>query len=687
MSMTSIQTLLRTLLRATLLASLLVAPAARAQGGSSNSTTTLDALSPAGTVAYGSTRTYSGTVTPAAVTGDVQVLAGTTVICTATLVGTTSKTYSCTSASIPNAGTYNITGKYLGNATYKLSTSAARSQTIGKISPSSVTLTSSSATPTQGSAFTLTAMVTVPAGTTPTGTVNFRTSANASLSGCGAVALTGTGVTKTATCSVTETTAGSKTYNASYSGDVNFTAGTNPTVSVTIKGTTTTTLNALSPTGSVAYAVTRTYSGTVTPAEATGSVQVLAGSTLICGATLTGTSSKTFSCTSASTPNAGSYSITAQYQGDSGYVSSTSAARTQTITPINPGSVTLASSSATPATSTAFTLTATVTVPAGTTPTGSINFRTSANASLTGCSAVALTGSGTSKTATCSVTETITGSKTYNALYSGDVNFTAGTNPTVSVTVISNVPANNNTGNNSAADPVLIDVYYVHPDHLGTPRAVTNPTTNLKVWEWEFTPFGETLTNENPQNLTGAAFTTGQFRYNLRFPGQVFDAESGKHYNYFRDYDPGIGRYTESDPIGLRGGTNTFGYVLQAPTKFVDKRGLLAISPIDPGGPGWPSFPGYENPNSGCGFFSKGRGKCLAMCMLENAGVCMALGIGTGTITAAIYAGAIGCFAPPLALPTFILVEAGVSLSASMACSKILRERCFKQCPDQCEKD
>ena len=57
-------------------------------------------------------------------------------------------------------------------------------------------------------------------------------------------------------------------------------------------------------------------------------------------------------------------------------------------------------------------------------------------------------------------------------------------------------------------------------------------------------------------------------------PGQYFDAETGLHYNYFRDYDSSIGRYMESDPIGMRGRINTFAYVLNRPIRYTDRRGL-----------------------------------------------------------------------------------------------------------------
>ena len=64
------------------------------------------------------------------------------------------------------------------------------------------------------------------------------------------------------------------------------------------------------------------------------------------------------------------------------------------------------------------------------------------------------------------------------------------------------------------------------------------------------------------------------FAYNLRFPGQYYMAETGLNQNYFRDYDPLVGRYIESDPIGLNGGINTYAYAGGSPISLIDILGL-----------------------------------------------------------------------------------------------------------------
>ena len=62
-----------------------------------------------------------------------------------------------------------------------------------------------------------------------------------------------------------------------------------------------------------------------------------------------------------------------------------------------------------------------------------------------------------------------------------------------------------------------------------------------------------------------------------QFPGQYADDETGLNYNYFRDYDPVTGRYVESDPVGLRGGINTYSYANNEPTMLVDETGENAV--------------------------------------------------------------------------------------------------------------
>jgi RHS repeat-associated protein len=120
-------------------------------------------------------------------------------------------------------------------------------------------------------------------------------------------------------------------------------------------------------------------------------------------------------------------------------------------------------------------------------------------------------------------------------------------------------------------DPVRTpsdELYHVFSDHIGTPRVITSATNKVVVWRWEnVDPFGLQQPDERPGSGS-------RFVYNSRFPGQTFDKETSTHYNYFRNYVPQIGRYIESDPIGLQGGINTYSYVNGNPVTGFDPFGL-----------------------------------------------------------------------------------------------------------------
>jgi len=127
-------------------------------------------------------------------------------------------------------------------------------------------------------------------------------------------------------------------------------------------------------------------------------------------------------------------------------------------------------------------------------------------------------------------------------------------------------------------DPVFLKAgeadnkqYYYHNDHLGTPYQLTD-NTGFVVWSGQSSSFGET-------DLA----VTNTIVNNLRFPGQYYDAESGLHYNFFRYYDPSIGCYITSDPIGLAGGINTYAYVSGNPIGLLDPWGLMECNECDDG--------------------------------------------------------------------------------------------------------
>ncbi|MDP3229107.1 MAG: RHS repeat-associated core domain-containing protein [Acidovorax sp.] len=128
-------------------------------------------------------------------------------------------------------------------------------------------------------------------------------------------------------------------------------------------------------------------------------------------------------------------------------------------------------------------------------------------------------------------------------------------------------------------------LYAIDSDHLNTPRRLTNAQGQV-VWQWLITGYGEVAPTtgatgyafEAPQ-LGGSTNTSGtvyseEVNFKLRYPGQVWDEETGLSYNLNRYYDGQAGRYVQSDPIGLEGGWNRFAYVGSDPLNFADDEGL-----------------------------------------------------------------------------------------------------------------
>jgi RHS repeat-associated protein len=122
----------------------------------------------------------------------------------------------------------------------------------------------------------------------------------------------------------------------------------------------------------------------------------------------------------------------------------------------------------------------------------------------------------------------------------------------------------------AATGDIAVSLYNVHADHIATPRLITRQDETI-VWRWDSAEaFGAAAPDQDPSGL-------GTFVYNQRFPGQVFDAETGLLQNWNREYQSRWGRYVQSDSIGLGGGINTFSYVEGNPLRNADPLGLWSV--------------------------------------------------------------------------------------------------------------
>ncbi|GKS85425.1 hypothetical protein AVMA1855_14755 [Acidovorax sp. SUPP1855] len=124
-------------------------------------------------------------------------------------------------------------------------------------------------------------------------------------------------------------------------------------------------------------------------------------------------------------------------------------------------------------------------------------------------------------------------------------------------------------------------LYAIDADHLNTPRRLTN-TQGQVVWQWLITGFGEanptTGATGYAQSGQGATSYSEAVKFDLRYPGQVWDEETGLAYNLNRYYDREGGRYIQADPIGLDGGWNRFLYVGGNPASYSDPQGLQTVT-------------------------------------------------------------------------------------------------------------
>jgi len=110
-------------------------------------------------------------------------------------------------------------------------------------------------------------------------------------------------------------------------------------------------------------------------------------------------------------------------------------------------------------------------------------------------------------------------------------------------------------------------IAWLHTNHLGAPEAATNAQGQL-VWRARYAPFGAARVSS----------TQSGFTLHLRLPGQVFDAETGLHYNRQRYYDPEHGQYLTPDPLGTPDGPNPYAYVAFNPLTNIDPDGLVLFA-------------------------------------------------------------------------------------------------------------
>ena len=262
---------------------------------------------------FGQSVTFIATVSPTAATGTVEFFDSSTSLGTRTLSGG-SATLSTTALSI---GTHQLTATYSGDTSYSTSTSPPWTQTVNSGATATTTSLASSANPsTYGAAVTFTATI---SSSLATGSVTFKDGTT--------TLATSAVVSGKASFTTSSLAAGSHSISAVYGGDASFSGSASPTLSQTVNKANTTTALTSNRNPSV-RGTSVTFTATVSPSAATGTVQFFVDGTLKGSAALSGGSANF----TTSQLSAGTHSIKAQYGGSANYNGSTSAVLTQTVT-------------------------------------------------------------------------------------------------------------------------------------------------------------------------------------------------------------------------------------------------------------------------------------------------------------------------------------------------------------------